>query len=249
MLQECFKNGSASKTFPLRSGKHKYKHLTLNQLCTLYAIQNPIVKYNRDAKVSEADICIFLFVTQSEDFDIMKLSSVAFDAVAWFEKTGIDINEASEAISKLISLAFQPLDFFPQTSEKLAGDNNVRFDSDWCASMISTVHQMTGFLPDQILSMPVASCAWYFLQYAKQQGQKGIERKSDAQIIAELDFRINALIAERLCEKRIITKEEIPYVEQLLRSPSKREKNFKLLEPHGDFAAYFRKLNKGKKKS
>lgn len=97
--------------------------------------------------------------------------------------------------------------------------------------------------------MPVASCAWYFLQYAKQQGQKGIERKSDAQIITEIDFRINSLITERLLEKGIIKEEDVPYLEQLLRSPSKREKGFKVRESHGDFTAYFNKLNAKKKKS
>lgn len=93
--------------------------------------------------MKDIDLIIFLYVTQCPDFDERKMSSLAFDARKYYDDEPIDFGEASDAVNKIISLAFQPLDFFPQASEELAGGKEVRFDCDWCASMISTVHQMT----------------------------------------------------------------------------------------------------------
>lgn len=241
MLSEwlCFRD------IPLRIGKHDWKNMTLEQLCTLYALENPIVKPHT-AEVKEIDVCVFCYVTQCSSFDPKRLSFLVADAQEWFTKEAIDMEEASGAVQKLVKFAFQPLDFFPPTNDLIDNSGKIRFDCDWCASMISIVHQMTGLLPEQILRMPVAACGWYYLQYARQNGQNGLERKSNAEIIMLMDFRTNYLLAKRLADKKIVTEDEVPYLEELFKAPKFRKRNFELKEPRGDFAGFYKNLNKKK---
>lgn len=225
MLAEwmCFRNR------PLKIGNFEWKHLTIDDICFLYAIENPIIKSSKTKEVTDLDMAIFCYVTQCPDFNANDISGIAMKAKLWFGSTGIEINDASKAISRLVSLAFEPLDFFPPSpEEQLMGSKEACFDSDWCASMISTTHQMTGLLPEQILKMPVAACGWYFIQYAKQNGTKNIGRKSNAQIIYEMDIRSNELIVERLIEKGVIKEEDRDYYLECLKSPSKRRKGFEI---------------------
>lgn len=240
MLSEwlCFRDT------PLRIGKHDWKNLTLEQLCTLYALENPIVKPH-SAEVKEIDLCVFCYVTQSSSFDPKRLPFLVADAQEWWIKEDFDLEEASGAVQKLVRFAFQPLDFFPPTDNLIDNSSKTRFDCDWCASMITIVHQMTGLLPEQILKMPMAACGWYYLQYARQNGQNGLERKSNAEIIMLMDFRSNHLMAKRLADKKIVPEEEIPYLEELLKAPKFRKRGFKLKEePRGDFEAFFKNLHK-----
>ena len=225
MLAEwlCFRNK------PLKVGKYEWKQLTLDDLCFLYAVENPIIKPSKTKEVTDLDIAIFCYVTQYSDFSPDDIGGLAMKAKLWFSSSGIDLNDAYSAINRLVSLAFEPLDFFPPNPEQqLVGEKEVCFDSDWAASMISTTHQMTGLLPEQILKMPVAACGWYFVQYAKQNGTKNIGRKSNAQIIYEMDVRSNELIVERLIEKGVIAEADKDYYLECLKSPSKRKKDFKV---------------------
>lgn len=217
----CFKN------IPLKIGSREWKHITLDEICFLYAIENPLVKTSCKREITLIDLIIFLYVTQSPDFQQSELRTLTAKSGAWYNSAGMDYDEAVTAVDKILSLAFQPMDFFPpSTSEQLVGKKETAFDSDWCAAMISAVHQMTGLLPEQILKMPVATCGWYFLQFAKQQGTKNLERKSNAEIIYEMDIRCNEMIVQRLIEKGIIKEEERDYYLECLKSPSKRRKDF-----------------------
>lgn len=224
-LQEwlCYKN------YEVKIGKHSYKQITLDTLCFLWCIENPLVKSSKTREVTDTDIAIFLYVTQCEDANQKELQGLMMKAKLWFASSGIDQIEAENAVSRLVALAFQPLDMFPPNPEQqLVGEKEVRFDADWCSSMITIVHQACGLLPAEIMKMSVAACGWYYVQWSKQQGVKNIGRKSTAEVVFEMDKRCNTLIVERLIEKNIIKPEDKDYYLECMKSPSKRKKDFKV---------------------
>lgn len=225
--KKFFQEWMCFRDYKLKLGSHEYKQLSLEALCFLWCIQNPIIKSTKTREVNDIDMMIFLYASQCPDFNPQDMNNIVMNAKLWFISTGISIPEATNAVNILVTLAFQPLEMFPPSPEQqLVGEKEIRFDSDWCASMISTVHLASGLLPNEILKMSVAACGWYYIQWCKQQGVKNIGRKSTAEVIYEMDIRCNEMIVDRLIEKDIIKPEERDYYLECLKSPSKRRKDF-----------------------
>lgn len=208
----------------------KVKAVSLNALCTLFAIRSPIVVgKEEDSGATAADIAIFLYVTQvgASFDDFPKLAKKAWD---WWVSLKWSIEDAVPVINRLVYLAFEPLEFFPPSPEQIAGNTELHFDSDWCTSMISIVHQMTGLLPNQILDLPVATCEWYYIQYARQQGMQKIGRKSEAEIQLQKFDRTDELIVQRFIEKGVINEADKDYYLTLFKEPRRRPVDFKVRE-------------------
>lgn len=209
----------------------KVKAVSLDAICTLFAIRNPIVVSEEDDSGATAvDVAIFLYVTQvGASFD--DFSTLAKKAWDWWTSLGWTMEETAPIINQLVYLAFEPLEFFPPTpSEQIAGKRNLRFDADWCTLMISITHQMTGLLPEQILKLPVATCAWYYIQYARQQGVQKICRKSNAEIEVQKIDRCDEIIIDRLIEKGVIEAADRDYWLTMAKDPDRRPPDFKVRE-------------------
>ena len=79
----------------------------------------------------------------------------------------------------------------------------------WVVSIVSAVHRLTGASEDTILhSMPMMLCLQYFVQSAKENGVKGIGRRTSNEIARAKDDRSCQLIVDRLAELNVIKEEE-----------------------------------------
>lgn len=171
-----------------------YKPLTPKIWAYLWCINSPITKTG--VKISEQDINIFFFLLQNgvtADFLNIFPSTINF-----IKELGISYSEAFNDMQHITETSFYPLSMFPQTSASLVHQDPV-FDVDWLTSICSRVHTMTGYTPDKIMDMPLNLVCYYYIQYARQQGEK-LEHRPPQEILVAQDYRACELIVDYLVE-------------------------------------------------
>lgn len=202
--------------------------MTIDAWANLWCLDSPFA-LGTD-KISQADIDLLLAAVDYHGDDLEELVKSSID---FCKKREIPENIGIGICNALINLAFSPLKLFPDATEvKLTKGQQPLYDAEWISSLISAVHQVTGAGAEKIMKqMSLNSVCQYYVEYAKSQGVKNIGKKSEAEIIQEMDVRSNQLIVERLIEKGIIKEEDKEYYETLMLAPSKRPAGFKIREP------------------
>ena len=218
----------AFKNCPLQVGNLKFSQMTIDAWSNLWALDSPFA-LGID-KISQADIDLLLAAVDYHGDDLEELVKSSID---FCKKREIPENIGIGICNALINLAFSPLKLFPDATEvKLTKGQQPLYDAEWISSLISAVHQVTGAGAEKIRKqMSLNSVCHYYVEYAKSQGMKNIGKKSEPDIIQEMDVRSNQLIVERLIEKGIIKEEDKEYYETLMLAPSKRPAGFKIREP------------------
>lgn len=218
----------AFKNCPLQVGNLKFSQMTIDAWANLWCLDSPFA-LGTD-KISQADIDLLLTAVDYHGDDLEELVKSSID---FCKKREIPENIGIGICNALINLAFSPLKLFPDATEvKLTKGQQPLYDAEWISSLISAVHQVTGAGAEKIMKqMSLNSVCQYYVEYAKSQGVKNIGKKSEAEIIQEMDVRSNQLIVERLIEKGIIKEEDKEYYETLMLAPSKRPAGFKIREP------------------
>ena len=213
---------------PLQVENLKFNQLTIKAWSTLWALESP---FTLDSdKISQADIDLLLYAVNAPSLD--DYEELVRSSIDYCKKLEIDENLGKYVCFTLVNLAFAPLRLFPQNSVKLTAGETPLYDSDWIASIVSKVHAQTGASAERIINqMSLNSCCAYFVDWARMQGQKGIGRKSDAQIIQEIDSRCNEIIIDRLIEKGDIKPEDREYYTECFKRPNRRKAGFKIREP------------------
>lgn len=216
-----------SKEFQLKFGGLKFNQLTIDVWTTLWVFDSP---FTLDSdKITEADIDLFLAAVNASNLD--DFEALAKSSINYCKNLNITYDLGKSICYALINLAFAPLRLFPKTIKKTEGGIPL-YDEDWISSIVSKVHAQTGMSPERIMKTMTmnAACMW-FVDWTRMQGQKNIGRKSNEEIVYQMDLRANALIVDRLIEKGVIKEEDREYYEIAMRSPSKRPAGFKIREP------------------
>jgi len=218
---------NAFLNIPLQAGNLKFRQLTLEDWVVLWALDSPFVIDSE--KISEADTDLFLATVSFSD--VTNYEALVASSLDYCKKLEIDPVIGKQICYTLINLAFSPLKLFPQSGTKMTEGEIPLYDADWVTSVVSKVHAQTGFNHDRIMkNISLNACCAYFVDWAREQGNKGIGRKSNVEVILEMDKRTNYLIVQRFIEKGIIKEEDRDYYEILLRDPKHRPEGFKVRE-------------------
>lgn len=99
----------------------------------------------------------------------------------------------------------------------VTGKAEIVYDLSWVVSIVSAVHRLTGASQSEIMhSMPMMLCMSYYVQAAKENGVKGIGRRSSEEIILAKDRRACELVVERLEELQVVKAEEKEHFIQMM---------------------------------
>ena len=217
----------AFRGIPLQVGDKKFSQLTIDAWASLWMLDSPFALGKDNIKQVDVDLFLAALEFSGDDIEALAVSSLDY-----CKKHQLNEELARQICDKIISLAFSPLLLFPDSGAmKLTADQQPLYDAEWIANLVYAVHQVTGKSPEFIQKqMPLNAVCQYFVQFAKNQGMKGIGKKSEPEIIQLMDERCNTLIVERLIEKGIIKEEDKSYYEELMKAPSKRSPGFKVRE-------------------
>ncbi len=217
----------AFRGVPLQVGDKKFSQLTVDAWANLWCLDSPFALGKDDIKQVDVDLFLAALEFTGDDLEALAISSLDY-----CKKHQLNEELARQICNKIISLAFSPLLLFPDSGAmKLTADQQPLYDAEWIANLVYAVHQVTGKSPEFIQKqMSLNAVCQYFVQFAKNQGMKGIGKKSEPEIIQLTDERCNTLIVERLIEKGIVKEEDKSYYEELLKAPSKRSPGFKIRE-------------------
>lgn len=202
---ESLADFKAAMGFAYRYKDISFKQLTPATWCFLFCIESPFVKETK-REVHEADVDLFFYIVNNgiEDEDIVELAKKSF---GWCKEHNLSVDDALYVIKQLTSAAFSPLKMFPVTNSE--GKQISLFDADWLTSLCAKVHEVTGYSPEYIMNnMSLNACCFYYIQYARHQGVKNIERASDEEILIAQDRRSCEMICDRLVELGVIKEEE-----------------------------------------
>lgn len=87
---------------------------------------------------------------------------------------------------------------FPATQNKV---KEVAFDEDWMTAICSAVYMMTGMKPQEVMHfIPISTAFLFYIQCARFNGQKHIQKRTSVEIAKAMDVRCNELITDRLIE-------------------------------------------------
>lgn len=205
-------------------GKSSLRPITPIVWCFLWCLDNPIVINDSKREPTQADIDLFFYLLENGVQDI-PLVDIVTNAAGYCERMGMSEEVIANALSILVSEAFAPLKMFPATNDRLVGEDILPFDADWMSGMISKVHEVTGYTPDFIMNkMSMTGVCYYFVQYARMQGTKGIERRTPQEIMEAQDHRASELICDYLIEKGIMTHDERDDILTKMTTPPENDK-------------------------
>lgn len=181
-----------------------FSALTPSMWSFLWVIDSPFVNYEKDVKEVDVDMFFYLLENGIGDGDTVRIIS---DSLKYTEKhLKMTYDEGLSIITSIIKISFKPLNLFPKTNT--SGGRN-EFDADWLTSLITKVHQVTGYSPDHIMNeMALTSACYYFAQYRRMNGSDQIFKRTDEEILILEDRRASEMIIERLIEKNVIPEDE-----------------------------------------
>jgi len=201
----CFTELCNANDIPVTIDDKKYNAVKLFQYVYLWCIDSPLVKDN-GKKITELDLDIFFYTLDNKiDSDAV---STSMKALGETRKRELTFEDALVIARTLISLAFQPLRMFPQTSTSVIGNQQPAFDLDWLTSMIAKVHNVTGLSPNEIKEMSLSACCFYYIQWCRIQGVQNISKRTSEEILKAQSERTDELIAERLIELKVLKEED-----------------------------------------
>lgn len=188
--------------------KTALKPITPLMWAFLWAVDNPIVKTSKK-EVKQTDVDLFFYLLENGVTDT-PLTDLITRSIGYCASIGLSEEVQVNAVNILISEAFGPLKMFPsQPKTQLVGEEGPVFDVDWLSSMICKVHQATGHSPEYIMkSMSMTAVCYFYVQWCKDQGAKGIDRRTSREIIEAQDRRASELVVDRLIEKGVVKPEE-----------------------------------------
>lgn len=184
----------------------KFNNITPAIWAYLWCIESPFVK-ETPKQPTQADLDLFFYTLENgvKNSNVMQNTSASF---GWCSKHNLKIEEAVEAVKRLVSSAFAPLRMFPST-KNVVGKQMSLFDADWLTSLCSRVHAVTGYAPNYIMhKMSITAACYYYIQYSRMQGVEHIERRPDDEILKLQDERACTLVIDRLIELNVVTEDD-----------------------------------------
>lgn len=217
-LEETHRENDYDEFLMLTEGKFfvngkKYHAMTVKNWVYLFILKSPLIQQT-DKKPTSLDFDIMFNIVENGVEDIN-----AIESLGSCKSAGLSDDEIIDWYEKQMNLAFTPMLMFPHNIEE-AGEKIVCkdpvFDCDWLTSMITRVHSVTGMSPSEIINLPLNTCCYYFVQFARVNGTKNIDRKSPEEIsIAKLE-RTTEIIVDTLIKKGVIKLEERQeYIEKI----------------------------------
>ena len=213
----CFTELCSTAGIPVVIEEERYSPVKLFQYVYLWCIDSPLAKDN-GKKITELDLDIFFYTLDNKiDSDAL---STSMKALGELKRRKLTFENGLAIARTLISLAFQPLRMFPNTSTAVIGNQQPAFDADWLTSIVAKVHNVTGHTPDYIMnSMSLSACCFYYIQWCRIQGVQNISKRTSEEILKAQSERTDELIAERLIELKVLKEEEKQEFLNTIRTP------------------------------
>lgn len=182
-----------------------YNALTPQDWAFLWILGSPLVSFKEATKT---DAELFFYVID-HDFDVLDPVKIFELSVGYLDGLGIPEDEALCAAKTIIGISFSALSMMPHAvNVQVKNEHEETFDADWLTSIISTVHDVTGLKPDEVMKLPLCSCSYYYVQAARKNGAKNIERLPSEEILKLQDERTCRLITDYFIKKGVIKEED-----------------------------------------
>ena len=209
----------AFRNIPIIFKGKSFKQITLEKWAFLYCIENPIVKSMKSKDVDILDIDIFLYVINN-DISFNEINSILSSSFGYSKNLGLTIEDTSVIVQNLIKVAFSPLSMIPSNAENKLQNESPVFDVDWCSQIVSKVCGIIGQNDEYVMKkMSMNAASFYFVQFSRLQGVKGIERRSADEITKETIERTCEIILKYLIEKSVITESEYKKYFDIISTP------------------------------
>jgi hypothetical protein len=192
-----------------------YSPVKLLPYCFLWAIESPLLRDdNKDVTMLDLELFFYLLDHEVET----DMEALIKKASGELQRRNLTYDKAFSVVKALLQLAFSPLKMLPQRHG--GGKQDASFDADTLTDIASKVHEMTGFTVDDVMNkMSLTACCFYYVQWAKKQGMKNIEKITDEELMKRLVYRYCELITDRLIELNKLPKEERENFIHLISTP------------------------------
>lgn len=171
----------------------------------------------KDLTTLDTDIFFHILQQGFQENDLVEMSA---NAVGEVTRIGMTYEEAFSIAADIIKAGFRPMKMFPATIQNI---KKTSFDDDWMTNVAACAHAVTGYKPDYIINeLPLNTSFHYLIQYCRSQGMKGIEKRSDEEILKAMSDRTDELIADRLIELNVISEADRRNIINRLRTPPAR---------------------------
>ena len=206
--------------YPIAFYGFKFKPISLIMWHVLWSISSPVLGSNiNDIKVKDLDVFFYLLENKFDgDFENLEKNSDLF-CMKHYSKIFMHL---PEIMLQLIKISFSPLQVFP--AKVVNEKHKMLADVDWLAGHLSCVHEMTGLSPDEILHKSLTYCCSFFVQKARKNGVKNLERQPREEVLKMKDERYVELLCDWLIEKGLIeATEKAKYFKMMTTPPEERE--------------------------
>lgn len=195
-----------------------YKSLTAGIWAFLWAIDSPIINYNKEIRPLDCDIFFYILEHGVRKFNASEIVSNAINYTS--NVLNLTFDEALNIILTIIKVSFRALNLFP----KVKAQGRSSFDAEWLTSLVTKVHVVTGYTPEYIINdLALSTACYYFAQYIRMNGNEQIYKRTDEEILKLEDHRASELVVERLIEKGYIKEEDKnKWVEIITTPPNKK---------------------------
>lgn len=190
----------------------KYRAISAKAWSYLFMLKSPLVQQSEQQPTS-LDFDLFAYVVET-NLSVTDPTENLKNCVGYCAKLGLDDDEkVIEYYEKQMKLAFSPMKMFPCAQTNYYDNDTVvkqnpSYDVDWLTTIITRVHAVTNLSPQQILELSMNTCCYYFAQWARLQGEKNIEKRSNVEITIAKLHRTIEIIVEALIKKSVIKPEE-----------------------------------------
>lgn len=184
---------------------HTFKPLTAIAVCKMWCNNNPIITGNGKLEMKHFDEFFKLleYPESEEDFDGYTLANY-----------GDCLEHLDKIVEFELKLAFFPLNMFP--SSEIKSNSQTCFDSDWLMKCAAIACRIGNFSLDDALRLPLHVISSLFIQNARIEGVKNIERQAPEEILRQQAYRVSELVIDRLIELGRINKSDRDYYIELV---------------------------------
>ena len=184
---------------------HTFKPLTAIAVMKLWTNFNPIITGEGNVELKHID----------EFFQLLEYPETDEPCEGFAEANYFDIADKLDEVVKFeLKTAFQPLSMFPVSIVK--GGEQIIFDADWIVRLASVACNVGGMKFDEALRLPMFTLTSMFVQYARMQGTKNIERQAPEEILKQQGHRVCELVIDRLIQLgKIDSSDRDKYIEMV----------------------------------